>query len=175
MNVLDSLDAWVLAKHQWVADWAYTLFGISPYRIASWMFLLAGVCNILRTYIKYPSILESPLVWFLSCIILLFCGIYNDLASKSDRTWAKNELDAARPYISTDYSHRMVWLLWTILGLSMFLMEFLFINRNILSLLYLSTDHAVDVTITAGLYFMSCDRPTKKRRMEKLVLKYQTC
>ena len=156
MKVLLSVDEWLLSQYQKAADWCYSEWDVSPYKIAAQCFALAVIVSVVSyglgaSLFGLVLVLISNTLWFW-------------LAIWKDKLWtAKRMPITPSPF---DMGLRMMFL--SLFSLSIWHVGYCSYTdqlslRDVIRL-------AEDMTAVCAYYFFGCKPPTYiERRDHKLV------
>lgn len=163
MNTIWKIDAWIMARHQWVADRIYSRAGLSPYEIAAHMFGAVCVCNMAYHGIRFSA--TSPgiesLYIFMAVMSVIVPAIWFWLALLRHNEYARTKLTPFQP--PADDYFRMSFLVLWVIGLVPGIIDISDKPYRLFSELALTF-------YTIGFYFYGCNAPTFIERKEhKLV------
>lgn len=163
-NIIDRIDEWLLARHQAAADWAYTLWDVSPYQIAAQIFgAVAGLLIVREGVNAAVDGIISRMPWMLfSPFTLLFSALYWRIAQRAHESWKSGRIvwtPARMPIIR-------VFVGWMFFALAVVSFP--------LVLAAVDWPHAVitaalmlgNLASVLGLYWLACNAPTKRQRRE---------
>ncbi len=155
-------DAWLLARYQAVADWAFTAFGTSPWYIAAQLSGFVAVCAIVYCSlgIAIRGVTPFGILAFL-CNAGLSVIYYYD-ARRAHETWLKGRLPVtAHGWLPT----RLFWLA------VIFVFDILWMISTGINIYHGNIDYEVlrliistvfDFTCLSAVYFLACTAPTMR-------------
>lgn len=162
MNLIWKIDAWIMVRHQWVADRVYSWIGLSPYELAAQTFGVVILGNLAYWGIKFSSDMQSPSVFFM---IAALCGVV------VPSMWFWISITKHKNYQRTKIPPHGPWDDYFRVLIAMPL-----ISTTLLALIYGVTEplalfkEAVFLIEASAFYFFGCNAPTFIERKEhKLV------
>lgn len=160
--MITRIDAYILSKHQKVADWAYTRWDVSPYWIAAQLFGAFCLVALLRVYFAFSADRTTTAAWDVAALIVMSPAMFMALAK--DARWRAGKQVFREAF---DMFFRLLWgglLVSMVLGL---------IAKVFGSVPFGEAGAAYDiisclsaVTMTTALYFYACSPPTLISRKE---------
>lgn len=162
MNTLWKIDAWIMAKHQWVADRVYSRFGMSPYKLAANIWGALIIIEMLDFSIYYQANIDGPSVsLFMKFIGIPIYSAWFWLAILREKS-AKNNQHKQRGFIEDIVR---LYLVITLLIILPIVLHGILSGKDVPYLTVLSV-----IFGTSAFYFYGCDTPTFIERKEhKLV------
>jgi hypothetical protein len=165
-DAIQAVDARLIAKFQKAADWAYTLWGVSPYWIAAQIFGFTALLHIITTANKLTTGSDSLGHAFTLAVMGLLVSVYwFYCAIRSDTLWKSGRPPEAWMVFLLGF-WRVTSVLFLSVGLCFIVLMLISEKVSFSSILI----GARDIAEFAGFYLLSCSAPTKiHRRQRELV------
>lgn len=167
-NPITKADAWILAQHQKVADWAYTRWDVSPYWIAAQIF---GALSLLLLLSISWDFHRSNFYGVGSSVFLLSLTAHDFYrATAKDDAWKTGR--QTLPDL-VDHVFRPIYVALTALLALGLLLAYVYAKEPAL-LVAPGFDVGVVGLITLARYFLSCSPPTYRHGRERSLIAQPT-
>ena len=163
-EIIDRIDEWFLARHQAAADWAYTLWEMSPYQIAAQLFGSVAALLIIREGLEIArdGIIDRMPVLLFSPFTLLFSALYWRIAQRAHESWKSGRI-VWTPANETLIRLGMGWLFLSLAMVSLPLV----LTAPDWQMTFVTTALLLgNLASASGIYWLACRAPTKRQKRD---------